>query len=160
MKLKLELTENKIDKTKIYEFYVDEKPLSEILTEFYSEEKSILENWANVFNNPNNIDWELIIKKQFLLEQISDSEIEKIFPKTFPKNEIQKGINRIREYLNDENVIVYGCKECGDFECGGYQTKITENNKNFIWTFENEEINESLILEFDKKEYLKIFEKN
>jgi len=159
MKLKLESTENRIDKTKIYEFYVDEKPLSEILAEFYCEEKSILENWTIVFNNSNNINWELVIRKQFLLEQISDSEIEKTFPKTFSRKKVQKGINRIREYLNDENVIIYGCKECGDFECGGYQAKITENKKNFMWTFENEETDESLILEFDKNEYLTIFEK-
>jgi hypothetical protein len=157
MKLKLEITENRIKKTKIYEFYVDDKPLSEIIGEFYSEKESILENWTNVFSDSNNRNWDLIVKKQFLLEQISDSEIQNVFPKTLPKNEIEKGINRIREYLNDGNLIIYGCKECGDFECGGYHAKITKNSENYIWTFENEETHKKIILEFSTKEYVEIF---
>ena len=159
MILELKLTENKLLNHKSFEFFIDEISLPEILERFYCEEKAILENWTNVFNNNTNINWNLITKKQFLLEEILDSEIEDTFSNTFSKIIIQNGIVRIREYLDQDTIIIYGCKECGDFGCGGFEVKINNNNEKYVWTFKNDDTNKFLVLEFDKEEYIKQFDK-
>lgn len=119
-----------------FEFAVNSQPLSTLLTSFYGLKLPLLDNWIGVLGSFNNNDFERIKIKQLLGKEI---------PPTY-----QLSI----EELNDPEVILYCCAECGDYECGGFKVKVTKTLETFDWTFTNEQ--DQLVFSFNKYEYFDV----
>lgn len=141
---------------KFYEFYINDKPLSSLITEFCNLDKSLLENWVGVLGSFQNRQSELNKIKRLLLKQISEQEILDIFPKGLDKYYLDHGIEDYKKELADQEIIIYGCAECGDYGCGGYAIKIDKQEELIIWTFNDE--GNILQFHFDKHQYFNAFD--
>lgn len=153
------LTENGIEKSNLnfFEFYIDEIPLSRRLDEFYNNKLPLIDNWVGMLGAFENKEAEKVKIKQLLLKDIKKEDLSNVFPKTLDKRELENCIENYKEELADEEVIVYGCAECGDYQCGGYGVKIDKDNDCFIWKFKNDK--ETLQFKFNKYEYYEELDK-
>lgn len=142
--------------TEFYEFFINGKPLSEILTEFCSLDNSLLDNWIGVLGSFSNRQSELNTIKRLLLKQISEQDIRAAFPKDLDKYYLDEGIKSYREELDDEEIIIYGCAECGDYGCGGFKIRIDKEDVQFVWTYKDE--GKILKFHFDKHQYFDTFD--
>lgn len=142
--------------TEFYEFFINDQPLSVILTEFCKLENSLLDNWVGVLGSFPNRQSELNTIKRLLLKQITEQEIREVFPKDLDKHYLDNGIENYKEELADEEIIIYGCAECGDYGCGGFKVKVDKTDDAFVWTFSDEE--KILQFHFDKHQYFKTFD--
>ncbi|HQI46296.1 MAG TPA: hypothetical protein PLC59_09580 [Bacteroidales bacterium] len=152
------LTNERINKnpTEFYEFFINDKPLSGILTEFCKLENSLLDNWIGVLGSFPNKQPELIKIKRLLLEQITEKEIGDLFPLDLEKYYLDTGIDNYKEELADEEIIIYCCAECGDYDCGGFKIKVEKDKDTFVWTYNDE--GRILQFHFDKKQYFNTFD--
>lgn len=142
-------------KREFLEFYVNDKPLSQMLDKFYEIKGSLLEDWIGILGWSVN-KWVDIIKiKQLLGASITDKEIRAQYPENWDDREFEGYLDKHREELSDPEVIIYGCAECGDYDCGGISVKIDEKEDTFLWTFSSD--NGHLIFEFDKYQYFNLF---
>ena len=139
------------------EFFVNDKPLSELLDKFYETKGSILDNWIGVLGSSVNKKAEILKVKQLIGKTISDKEIRLVYPSEWSDNEFQWYLEKTREELADPEVIIYCCAECGDYDCGGIKTKIDKTDNAFIWTTTEED--KRLTFEFDKYQYFDLFDK-
>lgn len=139
-----------------YEFFINDKPLSEILTEFCKLDKPLLDNWIGLLGPFPNKKAELNYIKRLLVEQISEQEFRDVFPNDLDKNFLDSGMENYREELADEEIMIYGCPACGDYDCGGYKIKIDQESDQTIWTFNDN--GDSLQFHFDKNQYFDTFE--
>lgn len=139
------------------EFFVNDKPLSELLGKFYETKGSFLDNWIGVLGSPVNKKAEVIKVKQLLGKAISDKEIRQVYPSDWSEDEFQWYLEKEREELADPEVIIYCCAECGDYDCGGIKAKIDKTDNLFVWTITEED--KRLKFEFDKYQYFDLFDK-
>lgn len=153
------LTDNGVVKSEreFLEFFINDKPLSELLDKFYGTKGSVLDNWIGVLGSSANKKAEIIKVKQLIGKTISDREIRQVYPADWSDSEFQWYLEKEREELSDPEVIIYCCAECGDYDCGGIKAKIDKTNEAFIWTFTND--NQELGFAFDKYQYFDLFEK-
>jgi hypothetical protein len=142
--------------TEYYEFFINDKPLSLILTEFCNFDNSILDNCIGVFGSFSNRQFELNKIKRLLIKQITEQEIRAVFPKDFDKQFLDNGIENYLEELADEQIIIYGCAECGDYGCGGFKVKVDKTDDSFVWTYSDE--GKILQFHFEKNQYFKTFD--
>ena len=142
--------------TEFYEFFINDKPLSEILTEFCKLDKTLLDNWVGLLGSFSNKKAELNYIKRLILEQISEQEIRDVFPKDLNKFYLDNEIENYREELADEEIIIYGCAECGDYGCGGFKIKANRQGNQFVWTYNEEE--KILQFIFDEHQYFDTFD--
>ena len=139
------------------EFFVNDKPLSELLDKFYETKGSILGNWIGVLGSSVNKKAEVIKVKQLLGKSISDKEIRHVYPFEWSVDEFQWYLDKEREQLSDPEVIIYCCAECGDYDCGGIKAKIAKTDSSFLWTFNHED--KQLRFEFNNYHYFDLFDK-
>ncbi len=66
-------------------------------------------------------------------------------------------LSKYREELNDPEIIIYGCAECGDYDCGGITVNIDRTEISVIWLIKDE--NKDLKFEFEKNLYFSAFDK-
>jgi hypothetical protein len=153
------LTEKGLAKSEkeFLEFYINDKPLSELLTTFHEMKGNILDNWIGVLGSFPNRQAEIIKLKQLLMKSISDKEIREVFPADWSESEFQYYLERYHKEISDPNVIIYCCAECGDYDCGGIFTKIEKTDTSFKWTFTEKE--KRLSFEFNKYQYFDLFNK-
>ena len=62
------------------EFYINDKPLTELLDTFYNQKGSVLDNWIGVLGWTTNLQAEIIKIKQLLGKNVSDQEIRRVYP--------------------------------------------------------------------------------
>lgn len=139
------------------EFFVNDKPLSEILDKFYETKGSILDNWIGKLGSSVNKKAEILKVKQLIGKTISDKEIRQVYPSEWSDEEFQWYLAKEREELSNPEVIIYCCAECGDYDCGGIKAKIDTTENAFVWTITEED--KGLTLEFDKYQYFDLFDK-
>ena len=139
-----------------YEFVIDGVPLSTRLDKFHRNKSPLLENLIGMLGSFSS-DSDNFKSKQLLKKSISDAEIRQFFPNFLSKSEIENGVISMRAEFDNENVIIYGCSECGDYECGGYGVKILKLDDSFRWLFDNN--GEAIHFDFDKMDYYKVFDK-
>jgi hypothetical protein len=139
------------------EFFINDKPLSELLDKFYETKGSILDNWIGVLGSFENKKTEILKVKQLIGKTISDKEIRQVYPSEWCDTEFQWYLEKTREELADPEVIIYCCAECGDYDCGGFKAKIAKTDNAFVWRITEED--KSLTFEFDKYQYFDLFDK-
>lgn len=142
--------------TEFYEFFINGKPLSEILTAFCRLGDSLLDNWVGMLGSFPNKQSELNTIKRLLLKKITEQEIRDAFPKDLDKHDLENGIERYKEELADEEIIIYGCAECGDYDCGGFKIRVSKEENSIVWTYNNE--GKILQFHFDKHQYFSTFD--
>lgn len=139
------------------EFFVNDKPLSELLNKFYEIKGSVLDNWIGILGSSLNKKAEILKVKQLIGKTISDKEIRQVYPYEWSDEEFQWYLEKAREEIADPEVIIYCCAECGDYDCGGIKAKIDKTDNAFLWTITEE--SKSLTFEFDKYQYFELFDK-
>lgn len=139
------------------DFFVNDKPLSELLDKFYETKGNVLDNWIGVLGSSVNKKTEIVKVKQLIGKTISDKEIRQAYPPEWSDNEFQWYLEKTREELADPEVIIYCCAECGDYDCGGIKAKIDRTDNTFVWTITEDD--KRLTFEFDKYQYLDLFHK-
>lgn len=143
------------DKT-FLEYFINDKPLSEQLDIFFNTKTSILENWVGALGSGNS-KADIIKVKQLLGKKVSDKEIRDVYPLSWTDDEFQWYLEKHREELDNSEVLIYCCAECGDYDCGGIAVTIDKTENSVVWTV----IDDSKVLkfEFDKNLYFDIFNK-
>jgi hypothetical protein len=64
-------------------------------------------------------------------------------------------LNKYHDELSMPEVIIYGCAECGDYDCGGIRITIDRPDESVAWKILDE--NKSLVFEFNKYQYFDTF---
>lgn len=140
--------------TEFYEFFINDRPLSTILTEFCNLDNSLLDNWVGVLGAFSNRQSERITIKRLLLKQITEQDIKDLFPKDLDQYFLD--IGNYKQELSDEEIIIYGCAECGNYDCGGYKIKVDKEEDTVVWTYNDEE--RTLQFHFNKHQYFNTFD--
>jgi len=135
------------------EYFINDKPLSELLDNFYNSKTTILDNWIGALGLNTKTD--IIKVKQLLKKDVSDKEIRQVFPSTWTDDEFRWHLEKYREELEDPEVLIYCCAECGDYDCGGIAVTIDKTDTSVIWTVK--EGDKVLKFEFDKYLYFEVF---
>jgi len=135
------------------EYFVNDKPLSTILKEFFQLETSILENWTGALG-AINAQVDIVKIKQLLGIEVSDEEIKNVYPSC--TEEAFKGLLKAyREELANPVILIYCCPLCGDYYCGGIGITIDKTETLVRWIIYGE--TQKLLLEFDRAAYLAVF---
>jgi hypothetical protein len=115
------------------EFFVNDRPLSEIIDEFDGNRTSVLDNWAGVFGT--NTPWAEIIKaKQLIKAKIPEAEMRALLAANLEEDHVEDVLDQYRAELDDPEVIIYRCAECGDYLCGGVGVTIDMQEDTVTWT--------------------------
>ena len=148
-----------VDKTlnDFYEFYIDGESLLSILLPTESIEWFMANN-NGLLGTVDKVYDELLVLK--LLNQKADKNI---LNNHFKKHEV-KIKDEYLELIENENnqydtVLIYGCKVCGDRDCGGIDIKIKEDLNYIYWNTFNENTSKHNYFQFkfDKEEYKTVF---
>lgn len=138
------------------EYFINDKPLSELLDKFYNSKTSILENWIGALGSANPKS-DIIKAKQLLGKKVSDKEIREVYPSSWTDDEFQWYLDKYKEELEDPEVLIYCCAECGDYDCGGIAVTISKTETSVVWTIK--EASKVLTFEFDMYLYFDVFNK-
>jgi hypothetical protein len=71
------------------EFYINDKPLTELLDTFYNQKGSVLDNWIGVLGWTTNLQAEIIKIKQLLGKNVSAKEIRRVYPTSWTDQEFE-----------------------------------------------------------------------
>lgn len=138
------------------DFIIDYKPLSPILDGFYRNQAPILENWVCMFGSFSWIT-DRFKAKQLTLAPLSDQELRELCPSTGQNTHDQAEIvQALKVEYENENIIIYGCNQCGDFYCGGFSVKVERREDCFHWLFENDD--RRLRFSFEAATYCQVFQ--
>ncbi len=147
-----------IDKTlnDFFEFYIDGKPLIQLLMG-ENKYKGFLESRNGLLGTRDKKYDELLVKA--LMNENINSELVKTHFKKYKESINDDIALKIIFELCLEEPLIYGCKICGDIDCGGINIKIESDEMFFFWYLYNSETNEydKLIGKFEHKEYASIF---
>ncbi|MBX3255400.1 MAG: hypothetical protein KF862_14760 [Chitinophagaceae bacterium] len=135
------------------EYFVNDKPLSELLDNFYNSKTTILENWIGALGTNSKTD--IIKVKQLIGKEVSDKEIRQVYPSAWTDDEFSWYLEKYREELKKTKVLIYCCAECGDYDCGGIAVTIDKTDSSVTWTIK--EGDKALRFEFDKYSYFEVF---
>jgi hypothetical protein len=139
-------------KKEFTEFFINDKPLSKLLDNFYNTKTSILDNWTGVLGTNQKKD---VVKiKQLLNKEVTDKDIRQIYPASWSDDEFKWYLEKYREELVNPEILIYCCSECGDTDCGGITIKIKRTNSSVIWTIKDDK--KELNFEFDKYSYFDV----
>lgn len=148
-----------------YEFYINGRRFSDVLTEFCQLHHPLLDDWIGLlgaFDN-NEADQQMINRLLGETEPLTESEVKEIarMNKKIIKTWFPEGLNKKKraaiemEGLAENEVMLYGCSVCGDEDCGGYKIKVTFKGEKVRWTFE--EKGRLLEFNFSKGPYAETF---
>lgn len=138
------------------EYFINDKPLSEQLDKIYNTKTPLLENWIGALGS-GNIKADRIKVKQLLQRKVSDNEIREVYPSSWTDDEFKWYLNKYREELENPEVLIYCCAECGDYDCGGIAVAIKQTENSVVWIITG--VNDNLKFEFDKNLYFDVFNK-
>jgi hypothetical protein len=151
------LTQKGVIKTdKVFlEYFINDKPLSELLDEFYNSKTTILKNWIGVLASSDNPKTDIIKVKQLLRKKVADKEIRQVYPSSLTDDDFKWYLDKYRQELENPEILIYCCAECGDYDCGGIAVTIDKTDTSVIWTIQDGD--KSLKFEFDKYLYFEVF---
>ena len=138
------------------EFFINDTPLSKLLDDFYQSKETILDNWIGVLGTTLYPKLDLIKVKHFLGKTVTDKEISQALLPPFPKDQREYQMHLIREELEDPEILIYCCAECGSRDCGGIAVTIRRLEDRVIWLI-REDMRE-LRFTFNKHQYYTVFE--
>jgi len=136
------------------EFFINGSPLSALIDDFYQSKGTILDNWIGVLGTSKNAKVDIIKVKQLLGKTVTDKEIKQVFPSTFTDLELQYETACILEELEDPEILIYCCAECGSRDCGGIAVAISRMDDKVIWTIK--EGSRELQFAFNKHLYFNV----
>jgi hypothetical protein len=157
-RLKLQPYNTKAD-NQFLEYFINDHPLSELLDNFYNSKTTILENWVGALGSSINPMTDIIKVKQLLGKKVTDEEIRQVYPSSWTDQEFKWYLEKYREELENPEVLIYCCAECGDYDCGGIAVTIDRTDTCVIWTIKASDSDNTLKLEFDKYLYFDVFNK-
>lgn len=142
-----------------YEFYIDGTPLVKIILSFYSsyDSKWFLTNKNGLLGTrPKKYD-ELLVMA-LLNNKLG---VKKVIEHFRTYNEIlneQQAASLIIE-LGLKNPLIYGCKICGDSDCGGVDIRVENDSNKYYWYFYNEKSKkfDNKLFTFSKTNYEMVF---
>ncbi len=137
------------------EFYINDKSLSEIIDNYDKSSDSFLENYTGVLGGLNNPLSEAIKIKQLLGKKVSDVEIRALFSHSSAKDSIDYLVSLCYDELADPAIIIYGCAECGDYNCGGVKVTIEKEEDVVKWMVVDEPL--MPVFTFNKHVYYEVF---
>ena len=133
------------------EFFINEKPLSEILDLQWRLNDSILDSWTGVLGFSRAEYSKLIKLKQLLRQEITADYLRSVLSSHLSDDEIEYYIDKYNDELADPQIIIYCCAQCGDYDCGGVTVNVDILENAVRWSIGEE--NKLLAFEFDKYEY-------
>lgn len=145
--------EGSADKIDFVEFFINDKPLSELLDAFYKLKsghkwkQGILDNWIGVLGSGNAHE-EIIKLKQLLNKNVTDKELMAPFPEP---DQLEWHMEKYRDELANPAVLVYCCRICGDYDCGGIAVNIARDEETVTWTLADEK--DPVSFRFNKYQY-------
>ena len=138
------------------EFFINDTPLSKLLDDFYQSKETILDNWIGVLGTTLYPKLDLIKVKHFLGKTVTDKEISQALLPPFPKDQREYQMHLIREELEDPEILIYCCAECGSRDCGGIAVTIHRLEDSVIWLIRKDM--RELRFTFNKHQYYTVFE--
>lgn len=142
-----------------YEFYIDGESLLSILLPAVSLEW-FMANKNGLLGTKDKVYDELLVM-QLLNHKLDENTLLN----HFRKHEAEVNEEYIKLLMNEinsyETVLIYGCKVCGDRDCGGIDILIKEDSNYIYWNTFNEEtsVHNYYQYKFKKEEYKKVFKK-
>jgi hypothetical protein len=161
--LKFTSGERSINFRNCYEFYIDDQPLINIISNCYWDHEA---NEESQFFNSHigclggfGFFWDQIYVSILTNKEFSQNQIEKLF-ELFKRNfkysddpmSIQKVCDKIVSNIRDQ-FLMYCCQDCGDSGCGGLTLNIKREGNMIVWTD-----NEKIKIQFNKIEYEEVFQ--
>ncbi len=144
------------------EFYINDKPLSELLNSFYKfKEKSILDNSVGVLGSFSNVALEIVKLNQLIGKEFTEADLKQVresFPIGLDANSIEHCLDGIREEIANPEILIYCCAECGDYLCGGVTVNVKIDDDYVTWIFTNE--SQKLTFQFNKYSYYNTLKKH
>lgn len=145
------------------EFFVNNRSLSETITELQGLSEPLALNWVSALGFHFTKEMEEIKVNQLLLLPTSEKQIIDSYPLRLDKKHLKHYVENCKEELADKNVFIYVCSECGDLGCGGISIIVSKDDKYFEWCYWNDDdetnsYGQRLIFRFDRLQYLKTFE--
>ncbi len=149
-----------VDKTlnDFFEFYIDGKPLIELILG-KNMSKVYLTSWNGLLGTRDKKYDELLVKS-LINENINAEFVQKHFKK-YEESINEDVAKKLIFELSLEKPLVYGCKICGDIDCGGIVIRIESDEFSFSWYLFDTETKEydKLIGEFEYEQYKNVFSK-
>lgn len=127
------------------EFFVNGIPLSDQINEILKPKKPVLTNYTSVLGTMELSNFDRLKIQQLLRKKVSDSDLENLFPASQFDQKI------IADELALDKVLIYCCAECGDYKCGGFFVKITEESDAVFWNLNHN--GKELKFQFPRAEY-------
>jgi len=145
------------------EFFINDQPLSDLLTTFLAYRDSLLKSWVGVLGSFPDKQPELYTLKRLLLEPLTEQTIRPALRQDLEKEHFEDYSKWYKENFSNDLILIYCCHECGSVDCGGIGVKVDQKNDTIIWTFfENEKRRtkgKTLQFHFDKRQYYGVFNK-
>jgi hypothetical protein len=143
-----------------FELFINDRSLSDILTEFYEfKDEHLLDNWALMIGGFQRYEAdEHILIKRLLFKKISETDIRNVYPPDITEKSMQEMLEYYYKDFLVKDPIIYGCCICGQEGCGGFDVKISKNEDCNIWTFIHFNENTQLQFHFDKYQYFQVFD--
>ena len=139
-----------------FEFYIDGKPLIQLL--FNSIQwKGYLENYNGLLGTRDKIYDELLVNS-LLNKQVNTNIVKNHFAKYERVITDQQAKGIIYE-MSLMNPLIYGCKICGDIDCGGINIRVEKSSNSFVWFKYSQKSKkyDYQLFEFNKEQYKLVF---
>lgn len=133
-----------------FEYYINGIALSDKLNELNKFGQNTLDQWIGALGSFKPSQYELNHLKRMMLQPLSEDEIRSVFSSELDPISLDNSLVRYQEELNDTDILLYVCIECGDYACNGIKVKIQEENDCITWTLQHK----GLKFRFDKDEYI------
>ncbi|WP_435261859.1 hypothetical protein [Tenacibaculum sp. nBUS_03] len=162
-----------------YEIFINDRPLSFILDEYFENKTPIIYNWVGMIGAFRK-KLDLITIKLLLKQEVEKSDVILLYSKNkeLKKTEINQiieeygpEIDQYFEECKNENIHIYGCPKCGEREHGGYFVNVKKEKGYYQWEFYNKnnlsftkkhQINkknekDKLTIKFEENQYINTF---
>jgi hypothetical protein len=136
------------------EFFINHRPLSQQIDEFFHPKKTVLESYRGTIGWSSNTAVDIVKVKQLLGKKISDAEIRQVYPANFTEDEFSVHLEWNRAVLSDPLIRIYCCRVCGGYDCGGIDTIVIKTETSVFWKIA--EGQKFLQFEFDKHQYFEV----
>lgn len=134
------------------EFYINDTSLCQLIDSRDKTNPGLLASYTGVLGSSMyNRAAELIKLRQLMRMEVTGEQIRKALPDTFTPEDIEELVLQYQEELADPEVIIYGCAECGDYNCGGIKIKIDIQETVVTWSVCDMPV--PLIFTFDLYQY-------
>jgi len=128
------------------EFYINDKPLSELINKTFKPEDAVLSKFTSVLGTMELTNFDRLKVKQLLGNKITKADVNTLFPTPHFDQA------PIFDELKLPEILVYCCAECADYKCGGYSIQLQPGPDTIGWKLVSGD--QKLEFTFSKKEYI------